>query len=213
MTASTDKSKGGNLSITRLQALRLRRIPLRDLLLMVLVAGIGMATVWAGQMAGLHMTPPGAAGTSKMLDELQLPRRLPNLPVERDDGVQLLLWDLIPDHRALLTVYAPWCPACQRELPVLHEALSGTGNLIVLIARNQKRADVDDKLANLGLSGLHYYRDVSGEIMNTGKVASLPTTFLIKDFGKVLDRLVGYSDYRLHRLIKRAKAVPNERNE
>ena len=213
MTASTDKKKNGTAAMTRLQALCLRRISFRELLLVAMVTGIGIATVWTGQMAGLHMTPPGAAGTSRMLDDLQLPRELPNLPVVREDGERVLLWDLLAGKQALLTVYAPWCPACQKELPVLHEALSGTENLVVLIAHNQKQSEVDEQFANLGLSKQHYYRDVSGQILSRGKVTKLPTTFLIREFGKVLDRVVGYSEYRLHRLIKRTQETSDGNNE
>ena len=156
-------------------------------------------------MAGYRMSPLGAAQTSAILDELQLPRQLPDSPVERQDGLTTKLWDVASKKRNVVTVYAPWCPACQKELPLLSEALSEDGQLVVLISQRQNREKVQEQLNNLGLSDLPYYRDITGQILRQGKVTKLPTTFLLRDFGTVMNRLVGFSEYRLTRLIEGAR--------
>ncbi len=195
-------------NITRRRAYRLKKIGYRDINYLFLIMLFGMLTAWTGQMNGLHMTPHGAAKTSRMLDELELPRQLPNHYVKREDGASFRLWDLISKKRNVVTVYAPWCPACQKELPLLVEKLSETKNLIVLISKKQKPVEVEEQLKNLGLSSVHYYRDITGQILTEGKVSKLPTTFLLRDYGRVIDRVVGFSEYGIERLIKRAKEVP-----
>lgn len=199
--------------ISRLRALLMRRLTVSQLLLMIMIFIVGILTAWTGQMAGHHMSPNGAVETSATLDELQLPRQLPNLLVERQDGLLVNLWDLMPNNRNVLTVYAPWCPGCQKELPKLNESLAETVNLVVLIDQNENTEQVKEQLMNLGLSGINYYRDVTGQILQQGKVTKLPTTFLLRDFGRITDRLVGYSDYKMRRLIKRAQDTSSYENE
>ncbi len=191
--------------LTRLDALRLKKIQLKELCILSIVFAMGILAIWTGQMAGYHMTPYGAAKTSEMLDELQLPRQLPNAEVIREDGLKTTFWDIASKKINLIIIYAPWCPACQKELPLLNDQFSTEGNLVIIISQNENSKEVKEQLINLGLSNLHYYKDITGEILAKGKVKNLPTTFLLKDFGKVLDRLVGFSEYQLERLIERAK--------
>ncbi len=88
---------------------------------------------------------------------------------------------------------------------MLADELSSSNQIIVIVSKNQKLNEVDEQLANLGLQNIHYYTDVTGQILSQGKVTKLPTTFLLRDFGRVMDRLVGYSEYQLRRIIIRAK--------
>lgn len=190
--------------LTRWQAVHLKQIRPVDLLHMAVILILGVLAVWTGRMMSHHMTPVGAVEISRGLDELQMPRQLPDMPIVREDGQATTLWKQASKKRNIITVYAPWCPACQKELPILNEALADTDNLIVLISNRQDAEEVKEQLDNLGITGLHFYRDVTGEILKQGKVSKLPTTFLLRNYGKVLDRLVGLSEYRLKRLINQA---------
>lgn len=191
--------------LTRLQALQVRKIQARDLIILPLALFLGIMAAWTGQMSGYHMSPTGAVQTSKTLDELQMPRQLPDADIVRNDGINTSLWQVAMNKRSVINVYAPWCPACQKELPLLIDELSSSNQIIVIVSNKQNLNEVDEQLTNLGLQNIHYYTDVTGQIISQGKVTKLPTTFLIRDFGKVMNRLVGYSKYQLRRIIKRAK--------
>ena len=204
-------NKDADDRLTRLQALHMKRAKARDLILLPIALILGIMAAWAGQMSGYHMSPSGAAQTSKTLDELQMPRQLPNAEIVRNDGFKTTLWQVSENKRNVINVYAPWCPACQRELPSLADKLSSSNHLIVIISQKQDLNEVNEQLANLGLHELRYYTDVTGQVLSQGKVTKLPTTFLLRDFGKVMDRLVGYSEYQLMRIIERAKE--ENRNE
>ena len=69
---------------------------------------------------------------------------------------------------------------------------------------------VREQLNNLGLFHVPFYQDITGDILSQGKVKALPTTFLLKINGRVLDRQVGYSKYGLNRLIRRAAGDPDD---
>jgi thiol-disulfide isomerase/thioredoxin len=194
-----------NHRLSRLQALQIKKIKARDLIILSIVFFLGIMAAWTGQMSGYHMSPKGAFKTSKTLDELQMPRQLPDAKIIRNDGIKTTLWQVAANKRSVISFYAPWCPACQQELPLLADELSPSKQIIVIITKNQNLNEVDEQLANLGLQNINYYTDVTGQIISQGKVTKLPTTFLLRDFGKVMDRLVGYSEYQLKRIIKRAK--------
>lgn len=205
MEDNQKKHKPANDRLTRLKALKIKKIRARDVTLLSIILAFGILAAWTGQMSGYYMSPSGAAETSMTLDELQMPRQLPDAPIVRNDGIETTLWKVAANKRNILNVYAPWCPACQKELPVLNDKLLSEQNLIVLVSEHQSVEEVDEQLANLGLQNIHYFRDITGQVLKEGKVTQLPTSFLLRDFGKVIDRLVGFSDYRLERLIERAK--------
>ncbi len=202
MTADGKKAKK---RIGRWQAHRMVRARPADLVFIVSIVLFGLLAVWSGQMMAFRMTPAGAVSTSKMLDELELPRQLPNKPVVDENGRACMLWDLVGSERTLLAVYAPWCPGCQKELPLLVEEVTEKDDLLLLISRQQDVQKTRSQLDNLGLTDLPFYRDVSGKIMEEGKVSKLPTVFLLKKYGKVLDRLVGFSEYKTRRLVEKAQ--------
>lgn len=188
----------------RIEALRMRKARPSDLLLILIILLFGMLSIWTGRMLGYCMSPSGARQTSSMLDELQLPRQLPNAQVKKEDGTMQNLWDITPDKFTILSVYAPWCGPCQEELPLIIRQLSKKKNFIVLVSKQEDPDAVREQLNNLGLHHIPFYQDVTGDILSQGKVTALPTTFLITINGRVLDRQIGYSNYRLFRLIRRA---------
>ncbi|MFZ2632767.1 MAG: thioredoxin-like domain-containing protein [Desulfosalsimonadaceae bacterium] len=203
MTSLQQSIKSRNIS--RWQAIRLGKASKNDLIQIFIIFIFGLLAVWTGQMTGFFMTPSEAVNTSLMLDELQLPRELSNLPVENETGQAVMLWDLLADERSILSVYAPWCPGCQKDIQMLTASTSKKWNLIVLISHDEDATEVRKKLDNLGLTEFMFYKDVTGKILPQGKVTKLPTNFLLNKYGKVLDRLVGYSEYDIKRLINKAE--------
>lgn len=183
-----------------------------DLLLIVGILFFGFLSIWTGRMLGYNMSPSGAIKTSSMLDTLELPRQLPDASVQKEDGTSQNLWDIAPDKLTILTVYAPWCGPCQKELPEIVRQLSKKKNFVVLISKGENPHEVREQLNNLGLTGVPFYQDVTGEVLLQGKVKALPTTFLLTINGRVLERQVGYSNYGLLRLINRARGDLDDRS-
>ena len=191
--------------LNSIDALQMRKARPSDILLICLILLFGLGSIWTGRMLGYYMSPSGAIQTSSMLDNLQLPRQLPDATVQKEDGTLQNLWDITHEKFIILTVYAPWCGPCQKELPVIVAQLSKKGNFIVLISKRENRDEVREQLNNLGLTDVPFYQDTTGNILLQGKVNALPATFLLTINGRVLQRQVGYSQYGLLRLIRRAK--------
>jgi thiol-disulfide isomerase/thioredoxin len=169
------------------------------------VLALAALSITSGNAAARYLSPEGARKTSALLDELELPRTLPNAPLFRNDGAEARLWDATPERRTLLTFYAPWCGPCQEELPIL---VAGTrekpAQLLVVVGADEDPAEVRRQLANLGLPDLTYHLDSTRALESGGRVSALPTTFLLGPKGRVHERVVGYSGYRLQMLVWKA---------
>ncbi len=169
------------------------------------VLALAVLSIASGNTAARHLSPEGAQKTSALLDELELPRTLPNAPLVRNDGALTRLWDATPERRTLVAFYAPWCGPCQEELPIL---VAGTrekpAQLLVVVGADEDPAEVRRQLANLGLTDLSYHFDSTRALESGGRVSALPTTFLVGPKGRVLERIVGYSGFRLHTLVWKA---------
>ena len=156
-------------------------------------------------MAAHHLSPEGASSASRLLDELELPSTLPNAALMRDDGASTRLHELTREPRTIVTFYAPWCAPCQEELPVLVRGTSQhPARLAVLVGADEEPREVRRKLDNLGLKDLRYYVDKDGQVQAGGRVTALPSTFLLGRAGRVLERVVGNSEFRLQMLMYKA---------
>jgi thiol-disulfide isomerase/thioredoxin len=171
------------------------------------VVGLAALVLWSGHAAARHLSPSGAQSVSKLLDDLELPSVLPNAPLVRDDGTDTTLWDVTTAPRTLVSFYAPWCAPCQEELPMLVKWTSGEPErLMVVVGADEEAPEVRKRLDDLGLKDLRYYVDAKRELGAGGRVTALPTTFLIGRVGRVQDRIVGYSVFRLQMLVSKAVA-------
>ncbi len=170
-----------------------------------MVCFLGLAAMGSGNRAAEHFSPAGAQAASLLLDELQLPRVLPNAPIEDEQGQVAPLWTQLDRPRTLVSFYASWCGPCQRELPLLVEQTRSQGNLLVVVASDEDRSETRRQLDNLGLKNLPFSVDVEGRVYREARVLALPTTILVGRKGKVRDRVVGYSDIRLRMLLTKAR--------
>jgi thiol-disulfide isomerase/thioredoxin len=191
--------------LTRWRARTLRRFTAVDLAYGGAVIGLVALVLWSGHAAARHLSPSGAQGVSSLLDDLELPTLLPNAVLVRDDGASTKLWDASPAPRTLVSFYAPWCAPCQEELPMLVRATAAhPGTLMVVVGPDEEPVEVRKKLDNLGLKDLRYYVDAKRELETGGRVTALPTTFLIGKLGRVQERIVGYSGFRVQMLAYKA---------
>jgi hypothetical protein len=74
----------------------------------------------------------------------------------------------------------------------------------VVVGADEEAREVRRKLDNLGLKDLRYYVDTDGQVHAGGRVTALPSTFLLGRAGRVLDRVVGNSGFRLQMLMHKA---------
>jgi len=185
------------------KARTLRRARLRDVMWLLLVCLLGWGSLWSGNRARRHLSPDGSRAAAAALDDLELPGALPNVELAGDTGQVVRLFDLLDRPATVVSVYAHWCAPCQKELPVLTG--ESKDRLVVVVGGDEDLKKTRQGLINLGLKDLHYFVDTSGRLFEQGRVSSLPTTFLLGRKGRVRDRVVGYSEFRLRMLLTRSR--------
>jgi thiol-disulfide isomerase/thioredoxin len=170
--------------------------------------------LWAGEQASRNLSPGGAARASSQLDKLEMPGAVPDAPLVRDDGQPTSVFSQATEPRTIVSFYAPWCAPCQEELPML---VSGTGDkpqkLLVVVAADENPQEVRDKLDNLGLTEQRFHVDHSGRLQSEARVEALPTTLLIGRKGRIHERVVGFSRFRLQMLMHRANQGGDDDHE
>jgi hypothetical protein len=75
---------------------------------------------------------------------------------------------------------------------------------VVVVGADEEAGEVRRKLDNLGLKDLRYHVDTDGQVQAGGRVTALPSTFLLGPGGRVLERVVGSSEFRLQMLVYKA---------
>ena len=184
------------------QARMLPRITRADAAYATIVLSLAILALWSGRAAARHLSPDGAHAASELLDELELPTVLPNAPLGRDDGDRVALWDLTTEPRTIINFYAPWCGPCQTELPALVKSTADhPQQLAVVVGADEDPVDVRKALDNLGLQNVRFHVDATRHLADGARVTALPTTFLVGRQGRVKERIVGYSEFRLQVLI------------
>jgi thiol-disulfide isomerase/thioredoxin len=195
-------------TLTPWRARTLRRATRVDIAYCAAVVALTALVLWCGRRAAAHLSPAGAQEVSRMLDELELPRTLPNALLARDDGTQARLWDVAAAPRTIVTFYAPWCAPCQKEVPTLARSTAAdAGRLVVVVGPDEDPAEVRKQIDNLGFKDLRFHVDARRELEVGGRVTALPTTFLIGRMGSVKDRIVGYSEFRLQMMLYRMQSA------
>jgi thiol-disulfide isomerase/thioredoxin len=182
------------------QARLLRRASGRDVAALSLIVALAVVTIVCGRMARLRLEPRSALEAARMLDELELPARLPDAPLADPEGSTATLLERIHEGRAIVAFYAPWCGPCQKELPLVAAAVKDDAQLIVVVSADEDLEATRRQLANIGLAATGFTVDITGQLSREGRVTALPTTFLVNRHGGVLARGTGFSQLALAQL-------------
>ena len=93
----------------------------------------------------------------------------------------------------LLNFWATWCPPCIEELPSmerLHSEYEDQGLVLLAVAVRESAHIIKDFVEERDLS-FRVLLDENGQVYETYRVMSVPTTFLISKDGKVIGQRIG----------------------
>jgi thiol-disulfide isomerase/thioredoxin len=118
----------------------------------------------------------------------------PGFHMEPTDGGYAIARERIDwaDYRGsptVLTVWAPWCPHCQKELPILSDAVAATPNVkLVSVVTSIGAApgpSPNEYLADHGLTFPVAVDDANGTLARALGVQGFPTLYFVGSDGKV----------------------------
>jgi len=99
-------------------------------------------------------------------------------------------WGTFKGHPTVLSIWAPWCPHCQNELPVLSEVVANTPNVrlatVVTSVGAQPGPTPNGYLADHGLTFPVAIDDANGTLARALGVQAFPTLYLVDSSGKVV---------------------------
>lgn len=118
----------------------------------------------------------------------------------------------------LFTVWATWCPACEREMPSLqklHEEAGASGLAVVGVSIDAGRKSERTVRVFLHEYGITYtiLHDPASRIMDTYRVVGIPTTYLADREGRVVERWIGEVDFgaaEVRSIVRRALGAERE---
>lgn len=143
---------------------------------------------------GVQGAPPPFRGDSRPYVEIQPPRALPPLVLERPDGSPIGIADL-KGRVVVLNLWATWCAPCVREMPALDRLQGAFDPMdVTVVALSLDRggaAQVKPFFAETGIKHLSVYLDPKMSSMSALKPRGLPTTLVIDREGREVGRLEG----------------------
>jgi thiol-disulfide isomerase/thioredoxin len=98
----------------------------------------------------------------------------------------------------VLSVWAPWCPHCQVELPLLNEVMRGFTDVgfmtIVTSIGDSPGPDAGEFLAENGITAPTAIDDGEGTLARAFGIRAFPTLYFIASDGTVVQELEGEVD-------------------
>lgn len=176
---------------------RERRVAAGALVALAAAVVIGAALLSGGD-DGTGGTGPAASG-DVTIDraagpQLQVGDKIPAYTAPMLGG-GTMTWDAYAGTPTVLSIWAPWCPHCQVELPRLSagvDAHPGIQMVSVATAIGLNPGPTPEEyLASEGLTFPVGLDDGSGTILHGMGVESFPTTYYVDSTGTVVDVTVG----------------------
>src|SRR5579872_1836959 len=184
MPVNASVAGGAGAPLGRWRARRLRVATRADVGVLALLTLLGALTVVLGRRAHMTFMPRSATRVARLLDDIDVPTRLPDAPMLEGTGRSPLLTHLHQD-RTVVAFYAPWCGPCQKDLPELAKEISKDAVILVVISADEDAEQVRGKLIDIGVPTLPLLIDATGQLHREARVEALPTTFLVNRFGAV----------------------------
>lgn len=126
------------------------------------------------------------------------PRHLPLFYFASAGGVHMTLRQF-RGRIVLLNVWATWCPACRRELPMLdrlQKKLGGKDFEVVALSIDRDGVEtIAPFFSELGIKDLRSYFDRRGTVLGEYGITGIPTTLIIDRDGREIGRLSGPADW------------------
>jgi cytochrome c biogenesis protein CcmG, thiol:disulfide interchange protein DsbE len=147
-------------------------------------AGTGPSGTGAVEFAGAPRTELPAAGEA-----------VPDFAAPALQGGGDVVWSDLVGTPTVLAIWAPWCPACQEELPILDKVVKETPGVqmitIVTAIGDRPGPTPEGYLADHGLTFPVAVDDVDGTIANGFGLTSFPSVMFVDSSGTVVRSDVG----------------------
>jgi cytochrome c biogenesis protein CcmG/thiol:disulfide interchange protein DsbE len=156
----------------------------RPRLLLVLLAGILAAGVGCSEGGGAANPGDGVAlESSGDLLDVELPTF--------EDGETFRLADIVGGP-VVVNFFASWCAPCVREMPGIESVKQAVGDEVTFVGIDVQDR-FEDGLALIERTGITWQtaRDPDGELLLAAQVQGMPTTLLLDEAGRVLERRTG----------------------
>jgi thiol-disulfide isomerase/thioredoxin len=137
-----------------------------------------------------HQRAPSTAESLGTEPPQHVDMSMPSLSIRRRDGRSVQLSS--SGRRALVHVWATWCPACRAELPGLLGVQSRHDLGVIAIALDKSWDDVERFLGAIDSSNVVL---AGGDVERALGVRSLPVTFLLEADDRVSLRFDGARDW------------------
>ncbi|EJW10453.1 Thiol:disulfide oxidoreductase TlpA [Rhodovulum sp. PH10] len=145
-------------------------------------------------LARARTLAPLAKGEVAAVVPAEEARSLKNLEFIDGTGAKRTLADW-KGRTVLLNVWATWCVPCREEMPALdalERQLGGPKFEVVAVNADTRNPDKPKKwLDEVGIEGLAFYADPSGQALRSLNVFGLPSTWLVDGDGCVVASLAG----------------------
>lgn len=144
-----------------------------------LPAGVAGLVAWSGVAALL--TPVESSAVER-----------PAVPLSTLAGETTQLGTYAAGRPLVVNLWAPWCPPCRRETPMIVEvANSNSGVAFALVDQGSSEAEVRSFLEERGLNGENVLLDRRGALGSELRAAGLPTTLFFAADGSLRYAHVG----------------------
>jgi hypothetical protein len=179
------------------QGLKARRLHALDAAVLALLALLALASVVTGALETRGLSAESAGAVAESLRSFDEPALLADarLHDERGDVTTLMS----QTHRRLSLVAVPpprGAPVFVRKLLQLF----GKKRVVVVVPSKASSETIRRAFDDAGLEDTAFYVDTNDSIVQSGRVTSLPTTFLVDPTGTVLHSVQGADEVLLGRL-------------
>jgi thiol-disulfide isomerase/thioredoxin len=174
----------------------------------MLIPPIGFAAITFLGGKGLAETyddPPPFQTTRHQFTLLRPSRDLPTVSLTNLKGRPARL-SIVPGKVLLINIWATWCEACQRDLPLLERFHETIADRVEVVAVSVDKADfhhVSAYVEKIGVRQLTVLLDPDGRLAGSDAAGSaplplygMPVTYLVTPLGRIAGYISGEVDWR-----------------